>query len=143
MRDGCETEGSATLAPTTPRSPGSVVACSANEVGDTLVEADGPNLYDRLQAMDVYSDGELKMLLVGAQADSKDKSHQQSLVMKSRNHYNERCERLTLELANAHRSLVEIKTKVCFRPGRHVTTSGGYSLATRRNRGHVAAGTAA
>eukprot|EP00959_Pyramimonas_sp_CCMP1952_P438377 9177580-Pyramimonas_sp.AAC.1 len=51
----------------------------------------------------------------------------------------QKAEGLEVDLYEANQEIVALKAQATFRPGRNVTTYGGYCLAVRRNVGHASA----
>ncbi|CAK0844631.1 unnamed protein product, partial [Prorocentrum cordatum] len=60
-------------------------------------------------------------------------------VRRSRVFYMQKAEGLEVDLYEANQEIVALKAQATFRPGRNVTTYGGYCLAVRRNVGHASA----
>ncbi|CAK0805617.1 unnamed protein product, partial [Prorocentrum cordatum] len=58
-------------------------------------------------------------------------------TQRSRAFFIQKAERLEVQLYDANQHIAALTAAINFRPGRHVTLHGGYTLAVRRNVGHA------
>ncbi len=58
-------------------------------------------------------------------------------ALRSRAHYVERCDVVVQQVEQAVKDSDALRQRNNFRPGRHVTQHGGYTLALARNEGHA------
>ena len=100
------------------------------------------NVFERHQKFDDHSESDLKLVILNYQDELAQKNEELKRVRNNRDYWKKRSEDLGAMVEHTDKQLEEVRQKVCFRPGRHISNCGGYSLAARRNYGHTAATTA-
>jgi hypothetical protein len=117
-----------------------VVECGLDVEEEALVPVPSPLSFgDRARHLDGYSHADLTMLVIAREDALEEKAAQMRAAMKSSKHYKQRCEQLIQELKESQLGLTVLQRMSDFKPGRQVTTFGGYSLAFRRNVAHASA----
>ena len=88
------------------------------------------------------SAGELLQIVVSKDVEIANVKKELHLAKKSRTHFEARCAKLSATVAELKKDNEDLVALVNYRPGRNVSTAGGYNLAISRNRGHLGAGLA-